>query len=85
MPEVWICTSILNDRGIQGLEEMEAAGRFTTGPWGAPLYCYESLGSTNDEAKRLARAGAPARVPAVTARRSNSGERQAWAQLLFAR
>ena len=47
MPEVWICTSILNDRGIQGLEEMEAAGRFTTGPWGAPLYCYESVSYTH--------------------------------------
>ena len=52
---------------------MEAAGRFTTGPWGAPLYCYESLGSTNDEAKRLARAGAP-HGTAVTARRQTAGK-----------
>ena len=55
------------------MEEMEAAGRFTTGPWGAPLYCYESLGSTNDEAKRLARAGAP-HGTAVTARRQTAGK-----------
>ena len=44
---------------------MEAAGRFTTGPWGAPLYCYESLGSTN--------AGAP-HGTAVTARRQTAGK-----------
>lgn len=55
------------------MEEMEAAGRLTTGPWGAPLYCYESLGSTNDEAKRLARAGAP-HGTAVTARRQTAGK-----------
>ena len=52
---------------------MEAAGGLTPGPGGAPLYCKESLGGTNDEAKRLARAGAP-HGTAVTARRQTAGK-----------
>lgn len=54
------------------MENMETT-EILTGSWGAPLYCYESLGSTNDEAKRLARAGAP-HGTAVTARSQTAGK-----------
>lgn len=54
------------------MEQMGTAKQ-VTGTWGAPIYFYESLGSTNDEAKRLAHMGAP-HGTTVTARCQTAGK-----------